>query len=426
MQNSLIVPRLSTMMFLQYFVLGTWFSTLGYILSQYGLGSIIGTAYAVGGIAAIISPIFLGMLADRFFSSQKVLGVVNIVGGIILFLLPAQIYAGNGIAFLWLMFLYMLCYNPTYSLTNNISFHNVQDSIKTFPLIRLFGTIGFMVSGVLVGTLGFSGSPVSIQIGAVVSILLGAYSFTLPNTPAPAKGKPFSIRDLLFLDALGLLKNRFFLVFIICTIILFIDHAAYTSFASVFLGDAGINNIASMLTIGQLSEMVFILLIPLFFRLFGFKYIFLIGMFAWIIRMTLFSLFGMNPSSTTFVIIAIALHGLCWDFFFVGGYMYTNKMAPKHIKGQAQGLIIMATQGIGMFLGSFVMGSIYNQVVTSKGAQALPQWSAFWLYPAFIALAVAIVFILFFKDTTRKLEKKNKMQKESVAKEAHGEIKYDS
>ncbi|WP_342048510.1 MFS transporter [Bacillus sp. OTU530] len=396
-RNVLIIPRLSAMMFLQYFVLGTWFATLGYILSQHGLSSIIGTAYSIGGIAALISPLFLGMITDRFFPSQKVLGIVNIVGAIVLWFLPAQVYAGNGTAFLWLMFLYMLCFNPTYSLTNNVSFHNVKDSMKSFPIIRVCGTVGFIVAGVLIGSLGYSGSPVSIQIGAVVSVILGVYCFTLPNTPAPAKGKPFSMRDFLCLDALSLLKNRYYLVFIICTVLLFIDHASYISFASVFLGDAGIENVSSVLTIGQVSEIVFMLLIPVAFRFLGFKYMFLIGMIAWVMRMSLFA-FAEPSTITVFMYIAIALHGLCWDFFFVSGYIYTDTMATAKIKSQAQGLLIMFTQGIGMFVGSFIAGNLFNQTVTKQGAASLPQWKIFWMYPAAIALVVAVVFFFFFKD----------------------------
>jgi len=403
-RNSLVVQRLSAMMFFQYFVLGTWFATLGFILSQHGLSSIIGTAYSIGGIAAIISPIVLGMLTDRFFSSQKVLGIVNIIGGFILWFLPAQIYSGNATAFLWLMFLYMLCFNPTYSLTNNISFYNIKDTVKTFPLVRVCGTIGFIFSGLIIGGLGYSGSPVSIQIGAFVSVFFGLYCFTLPNTPAPAKGKSLAIRDLLFLDAFSLLKNRYYLVFIICTVLLFIDHAAYISFSSVFLGDVGIENISSFLTIGQVSEIVFMLLIPICFRFLGFKYMFLAGMVAWILRMSLFA-FGAPASVITFMCIAIALHGLCWDFFFVTGYIYTDKIAEAKVKSQAQGLLIMFTQGIGMFVGSAIAGSIYNHTVTAHGAASLFQWKTFWLYPAGIATLVAIVFILLFKDKIK--EKKS-------------------
>lgn len=398
------------MMFLQYFVLGSWFATLGYILSQHGLSSIIGTAYAVGGIAAIISPVFLGMITDRFVPSQKVLGVVNLFGAILLWLLPAQVNSGNGTTFIWLMFFYMLLFNPTYSLTNNISLTNIKDSMKSFPLIRVCGTVGFIAAGILIGSLGFSGSPVAFKIGAVVSALLGLYCFTLPNTPAPAKGKPLSIRDMLCLDAFLLLKNRDYLVFIVCTTLLFLAHAAYTSFTSVFLGDAGIDNISSMMTIGQISEVFFMLLIPLFFRYLGFKWMFLVGMLAWILRMSLFS-FGAPEGIAALLYVGIALHGLCWDFFFVTGFLYTDKVADEKIKGQAQGLIIMFTQGIGMFVGSYFAGNLFNQTVTEAGAASLPQWQVFWIYPGVVALIVTVVFFIFFKD---KLGKKQSTTNDEI------------
>ena len=396
MHINFIVTRLSTMMFFQYFVLGSWFATLGLILSENGMSSIIGTAYAVGGIAAIISPVFIGMITDRFIPSQKVLGLVNLLGAILLWIIPAQIEAGNGTAFILLMFLYMLLYNPTYSLTNNISMSNVKDSVKYFPVIRVCGTFGFIAAGILIGTLGYSSSPVAFYIGAIMAVVLGLYSFTLPNTPAPGKGKPFSFRDALCLDAFKMLKDRYYLIFIICTTVLFIDHAAYISFTSVFLGDIGIQDVASFMTIGQFSEVIFMLLIPFFFKRLGYKWMFLIGMLAWVLRMSLFAL-GAPEAVVSMLYIGIALHGLCWDFFFVTGYLYTDSVAGEKIKGQAQGLIIMFTQGIGMLVGSYLAGSLFNQTVTAHGTEALEQWQVFWFYPAIIAIIVAVVFFFFFK-----------------------------
>ncbi|MEH7414274.1 MFS transporter [Neobacillus drentensis] len=395
-RKSYIIPRLSAMMFFQYFTLGTWFATLGFILSKHGLSSIIGTAYSIGGIAAIISPIVIGMISDRFFPSQKMLALVNIAGGILLWFLPEQIYTKNDNAFLWIMFLYMLCYNPTYSLTNNISFYNVKDTVKAFPIIRVCGTIGFIVASAVVGILGYSGSPVALQIGAIVSVLLGLYSFTLPNTPAPAKGKPLSIRDILCLDALQLLKNRYYLVFIVCTTVLFLDHATYMSFASVFLGDAGVKDVSSVMSIGQFSEVIFMLLLPFFYRRLGFKWMFLVGMIAWVLRMSLFA-FSAPEGLVSLMYIGIALHGLCWDFFFVSGYLYTDEVADEKIKGQAQGLIIMLTQGIGMFVGSYFAGKLFNNTVTKTGVASLNQWQTFWVYPAIVAFIVAVFFFFFFK-----------------------------
>ncbi|WP_035532195.1 MFS transporter [Halobacillus kuroshimensis] len=396
-QGAWVIPRLSTMMFLQYFVLGSWFATIGLILSRHGLGSIVGAAFSVGGIAAIISPIILGMVTDRFFSSQKVLGVINLVGAVVLWTMPQHIYSGNASVFLLLMFCYMLCFNPTYSLTNNISFQNIKDTTKKFPLIRVCGTIGFITAGLLIGILGYSDSPVSIQIGGAVSAFLGFYSFTLPHTPPLAKGKPLSLRDIFCIDAFSLLKNKYFLLFILGTVILFIPKAAYQSYASVLLGTLKVDSVASVLTIGQVSEVLFLLLMPLFFRRLGFKYMFIIGISAHMLRNLLFS-FGAAETFIPLVLAGIALHGLCWDFFFVSGYIYTEKKAGEEMKSQAQGMLIMFTQGIGMFIGGAVSGVLYNNTVTREGPEALSQWSTFWIYPSMIALVVALVFLFFFND----------------------------
>ncbi|MFC0524727.1 MFS transporter [Pontibacillus salicampi] len=412
--KALVIPRLSTMMFLQYFVLGTWFATIGLILSSHGLSTIVGTAYSVGGIAAILSPIIIGMITDRFFSSQKVLGVVNLLGAVVLWIMPEQIYNSNASIFLILMFCYMLCYNPTYSLTNNVSFQNIKDTTKYFPIIRVCGTIGFIVAGLFIGTLGYSNSPISIQIGAVISALLGLYCFTLPDTPPPAKGKPLSIRDIFCVDAFSLLKKKYFFIFILGTVLLFIPKAAYQSYASVLLGDMQVSNIASVLTIGQMSEILFLLLMPLFFKRLGFKYMFIIGITAHLLRCVLFA-FGASGEVVTLIFAGIALHGLCWDFFFVNGYIYTEKKAGPHMKSQAQGLLIMFTQGFGMFIGGAVSGFLYNNTVTGEGGSLLSQWNSFWLYPASIALVVALIFLFFFHDKVSNQE--NNVEENTTSKE---------
>ncbi|MGG2085520.1 MFS transporter [Priestia aryabhattai] len=399
-KRSMILPRLGTMIFFQEFVYGTWLVSMGLILSKHGLSSIIGTAYAVGGIAAILSPIFIGMLTDRFFTSQKALAICNIVGAVVLWMIPSQIYAQNGTVFLWLIFLYNLLFIPSYSLRNNISFRNISNYKKDFPLISVFGTVGFIASGLLLGTLGYSDSPVSFQYGAVVSFLLGLYNLTLPNTPPLAKGKPISIRDLLFLDALTLLKDRNYLVFIVCTVLLFIPFTAYSSYASVFLGAFGFQKVAAIMTIGQVSEVLFLLLLPMFFRKLGYKYIFLIGLVAWIARCGLFAL-GASEVVVMFVYIGLALHGFCWNFFFVTGFMYTDEKADPEIKGQAQGLLMLFSQGIGVFLGSIVTGHLFNITITKQGTGALHQWANFWTYSIAGAIVITLLFFFLFKRRER-------------------------
>ncbi|MED4924592.1 MFS transporter [Anoxybacillus geothermalis] len=392
-----VVPRLSAMMFLEFFVWGAWYATGGLVLAKSGLSSIIGTVYSVGAIAAIIAPFFLGMVVDRFFASEKVLGLLHIVGGILLWLIPGQIKAGNGTALVWLVFIYMLTYMPTLALTNNVAFHNIPDSVKHFPVIRVFGTIGWIVAGLLIGQLGFSDHPTIFQIAAGAAILLGLFSFTLPHTPAPAKGKPLSVRDLLCLDALQMLKDKNYLVFIVCSLLICVPLAVYYSFTSPFLGAVGFQNVGSVMTIGQMSEIFFMLLIPFFFRHLGVKYMLLVGMIAWTARYLLFG-FGAPAEATWFMYLGIALHGICYDFFFVTGFIYAEQKAGEKIKGQAQSLLVLFTQGIGMYFGNMIAGQLFNSIVTAQGKDALVQWQTFWFYPAIAAAVIAVVFFVLFRE----------------------------
>lgn len=410
--HTVMLPRLSVMMFLQYFITGSWMVTMGLVLSEQGLSSIIGTAYSVGGIATILSPIFIGMLADRFFASEKIMGVLHIISGVVLWMVPSQIQAGNGAMILVLIFLHKLLYQPTGAISNNIVFNSVVDKEeKFFPIIRVFGTIGFIVVGLLIGQLGLSSSTMTFQIAAITSFLLGIYSFTLPNTPAPAKGKPFSIRDLLFLDAFALLKDRNYLVFMICTMALFIVNTFYSTFASVFFNDVGFDNVASIMTIGQMSEVIFMLLMPLFFIRFGVKYMLIFGMLGFILRALLL---GFGAPEVAFMIMAIALYGTCQDFIFVTGEIYTSQKADKKIKAQAQSLLKTFTWGIGMFIGSFIAGNIFNSTVATQGAESLSKWTVFWMYPAIVAGIMLIFFALFFKDRSRKPKQEHAVE-DSIA-----------
>lgn len=409
--HTAMLPRLSVMMFLQYFITGSWMVTMGLVLSEQGLSSIIGTAYSVGGIATILSPIFIGMLADRFFPSEKIMGVLHIISGVTLWMVPSQIQAGNGAMILVLIFLHKLLYQPTGAISNNIVFNSVLDKEeKYFPIIRVFGTIGFITVGLFIGQMGLSTSTMTFQIAAITSFVLGIYSFTLPNTPAPAKGKPFSIRDLLFLDAFALLKDRNYFVFMICTMALFIVNTFYSTFASVFFNAVGFDNVASIMTIGQMSEVIFMLLMPLFFKRFGVKYMLLFGMLGFILRALLL---GFGAPDVVFMIMAIALYGTCQDFIFVTGEIYTSQKADKKIKAQAQSLLKTFTWGIGMFIGSFIAGNIFNSTVT-QGAESLSKWTVFWMYPAIVAGIMLIFFALFFKDKSRK-SKQERAVDESIA-----------
>lgn len=397
---SMTSTRLSAMMFLQYLIYGSWFPMLGLILSKAGLGSVIGITYAMAGLAGILSPIFAGMIVDRFFASEKVMAAIHTISAVTLYFIPAQIENGNSGMLLFLLFAHGLLYKPTLALVNSISFHHVKDSAKSYPLIRVFGTIGFLVAGLVIGFIGFSGDPSVFKFAAGISLVLALYSLTLPHTPAPAKGKPFSIRDLLLLDAFSLLKDRNFLIFIVCSTILYIPIQSYFSYLSVYLGAKGFENIASIMTIGQVSEIIFMLFVTVCLKRFGFKYMLIFGVLAWVLRLSIFG-FSATSSAASLIIIGIALHGLGWDFFFTTGEIYTDKKVDEKIRGQAQSLLKVCTLGVGSFFSSILLGKLYNQTITAQGAEALPQWQVFWLYPAAVGLVIALAFFFFFKEEFR-------------------------
>lgn len=342
------VPLLSVMMFLQFFVWGVWFATLGQALGSNGLADSIGGAYGTAPLGAIFAPLFLGIVADRFFPSQIVMGVLFLVGGVLLYLATGAAEAGNGKLMVSYCLGHMLCYMPTLGLGNTIAFSHL-DRLQ-FPKVRVWGTIGWIVAGLAVGFLGWSSSLKIFQLGAASSILLGVYSFFLPHTPAPAKGQRIDLRALLMVDALKLLAKPGFLVFILCSGLICIPLAYYYGLTSNYLTNAGFEQAASSMTIGQMSEIVFMLLIPFFFRRLGVKWMILVGMGAWVLRYLLFA-FGAPDQVAWMLFLGIALHGICYDFFFVTGFMYTDKVASKEIRGQAQSLLVFVTQGIGMYFG---------------------------------------------------------------------------
>lgn len=389
-----VIPRLSLMMFLEFFVWGAWYVTLGVVMGKYGLSALIGDAYSTGPIASILSPFVLGMLVDRFFASQKVLGVLHLIGAALLWWLPGAFESGQS-GLLWVIFGYMLCYMPTIALSNNVAFHSLANSEKGFPIVRAFGTIGWIVAGLIVGTSGLSDSTGIFTLAAVASVVLGIYSFTLPNTPAPDRGKPLSMRDLVCADAFALLKQRHFMVFIICATLISIPLAAYYAYAAPFISAVGFENVSGVMAFGQMSELLFMLLIPFFFRRLGIKMMLLIGMLAWFARYAMFAL-GITEETRWMIYIGIILHGVCYDFFFVIGFIYTDKVAGNKVKGQAQSLLVLFTYGLGMLIGSQISGAVFNRSVTAQGAEGLLQWQQFWWMPAIAAVVIAAIFFFSF------------------------------
>lgn len=448
-----MVPRLSIMMFLQFFTWGTWFATLGAALNSNQLSKYIGAAYESAPIAAIFAPLFLGLIADRFFASEKVMGVLMLLAGGIMCGIPGVAAKGeaSGGLMVWLILAHLLCYMPTLGLGNTIAFTHIV-SQQDFPRIRVWGTIGWIVAGLLVGAMGWSNSFQIFWLGAISSLLLGVYCFSLPNTPPPMKGRPMELRSLLMVDAFKLLADRNFLVFAVCSTLICIPLAYYYGMTSTFLNHTGFAQSAATMTIGQMSEIFFMLLIPFFFRRLGLKMMILVGMGCWVVRYALFA-FGAPDQVTWMLLLAIALHGICYDFFFVTGFMYTDQKAPEAIRGQAQGLLVFLTQGIGMFFGYRIMaagqflGIPLNWTIGEYGAQvtnteaymsalqaaqgeaasvgffetftkmfsrSLPasldpqlladtmqQWKNFWLFPSIMAGVVLVLFAVAFWDKAR-------------------------
>jgi nucleoside transporter len=408
---------LSIMMFLQFFLWGAWFVTLGPYMDTLKMGgekdagTWIGNAYSTAPIAAIIAPFFLGVVADRFFASQRVMGVLHLLGGLLLLAAPtvAKTSVENPLPFVGILLLHMLCYMPTLGLSNTVAFHTMNNPEKQFPLIRVWGTIGWIVAGLLVGFLARylvpesegpaarAASPHFFYVAGASGILLGLFSFLLPNTPAPMKGKPVDVGAILGRDALGLLRDRPFLIFAIASLLICIPLAAYYSMAGTFVGRF-YEDVPTTMTFGQMSEIFFMLVMPLFFARLGVKWMLAVGMLAWVLRYGLFAAAwgdgGANADLKWLVLGGVILHGICYDFFFVTGQIYVEKKASADIRGQAQGFLVLITQGVGMLIGNQLIGRLRDHF-TSDG---VVDWRSVWLAPAVFALVILVGFVLLFRE----------------------------
>ncbi|HET9384852.1 MAG TPA: MFS transporter [Gemmatimonadales bacterium] len=397
----MIRTKLSVMMFLQFFIWGAWYTTIGVYMANNGMERLTYWPYTVNPIAAIVAPFFLGLIADRYFSTQKVLGVLHVLGGIFMFLVPR--FTGSPTTFIVMLLLYNLCYMPTLGLANSLAFHHIQSQETQFPLIRVFGTVGWIVAGLFISfVLGSLTSAVPEQTAlpiyttAAASVALGIYSFSLPHTPPPGAGVPVSFRSIAGVDAFRQLGDRAFYVFIISSLLLCIPLAAYYNMTQLYLGVAGVKKIAATQTWGQISETGFMLLMPLMFARLGVKKMLMIGMGAWVLRYALFALAA--PGAVFWMIfIGIVLHGICYDFFFVTGQIYVDKKSTPAIRGQAQGFLVLVTYGVGMLIGAQVAGRVYTRFLGTATSLTLEQWSSFWWLPAGFAAAVLVFFTLLFR-----------------------------
>lgn len=397
-----IKAQLSVMMFLEFFIWGGWFVTLGTFLGS-NLGATdgeIGTAFSTQSWGAIIAPFIIGLIADRYFNAERILGVLHLLGAGLLYLM----YGTDDFAVFYPYVLgYMILYMPTLALVNSVSFNQMKNPAKEFSYIRVFGTLGWIVAGNIISYVNWD-SEGSIAEGmlkntflmtAIASAVLGVFSFTLPKTPPRVdKNEKVALASILGLDALKLLKDRNFLIFFISSILICIPLAFYYQNANPFLTEIGMENPTGKMTIGQISELLFMLLLPFFFNKFGFKKTILIGMLAWSVRYLLFA-YGNVGEYAFMLIIGIALHGICYDFFFVSGQIYTDTKAGEKYKSAAQGLITLATYGIGMLIGFYIAGKIADMYLLADNTH---EWETIWVYPAGFAFLVFILFAIFFKN----------------------------
>lgn len=443
--------RLAIMMFLQFFVWGSWYVTAPKYLGTIGFtGSDFGWTYSVSPIAAIIAPFFVGMIADRFFATERVLGLLHLLGAAAMYwamqLMQSEDPKPSAINFALLA--HMLCYMPTLALTNTLALSNLTKS-EQLPWVRVFGTLGWIIAGWVLGGLflgmwSWSEKITQFQLAMWAGVGLGLYSFTLPHTPPPLKGKKATAGEILGLDALVLLKNRSYLIFLISSFLICIPLAFYYQLAERAVTAAGVGNPVIAMTFGQVSEVLFMLLLPLFFVRYGVKWTLLVGMGAWVARYALFA--AGTPSDVAWMmILGILLHGICYDFFFVTGQIYTDKVAPPTIRGQAQGLLVLCTLGLGMLIGAQIAGVVEAEftpeAVSVKLAEAGPideqiaaleksrlpeapnqslddeiaklqaekqeilvdayslmDWKPIWAIPAGAALVVLLIFCIFFRE----------------------------
>jgi nucleoside transporter len=388
--------KLSILMFLQYFVWGAWYVTMGTWLGQtlHFSGEQIGLAAGTTALAAMISPFFVGMVADRFLATEKILAVLHVMGGVVLFFASLQTTFGP---FYIVLLVYTLCYMPTLALSNSLSFRQMRDPGTEFPAIRVLGTIGWIVAGLFIGTLGLEATAMPLRLAAAGSIVLGLFCLVLPHTPpmprmGPAKAGPY-VRQLLGLDALKLMRERSFAVFVIGSFLVCIPLQFYYAFANLFLNELSVANAAGKMTLGQMSEIFFMLVMPWFFRRLGVKNMLLVGMAAWAARYALFA-FGNNGALVWMLYGGILLHGVCYDFFFVTGQIYVDQQAPPDLRAAAQGFIAFVTLGVGMFIGSWVSGRIVDAFALGTTGHA---WDRIWIVPSVGAMAVLLLFATFFK-----------------------------
>jgi nucleoside transporter len=390
--------QLMIMMFLQFFMWGAWYGQMSkYLLSPEvkATGDQVGNAYLAFSLANIAAPFFVGMIADRYFAAQKLMGVLNLIGAAILFFLT-QIKDGG--AFFWYILAYCLTFAPTLALSTAIAMRQMSDPGTQFPAIRVLGTISWIVVTNIVGWMAVGDKVTIFQISMITSVVLGIYCFFLPDTPPRAKGQSTTFGQIIGADAFVLFKDRSFLIFFISSVLICIPLSFYYNLANPSLTDSHMTNVENKMSLGQASEIFFMLMLPFFYQKLGVKKLLIVGLVAWIVRFFCFG-YGDALTSEWMLYLGIVLHGICYDFFFVTGQIYTDNKAGDKIKASAQGLITLATYGVGMGIGSKLSGIVLDLYKTGEVAgKATYNWTSVWLVPAGIAIVVLILFVLLFSE----------------------------
>ncbi len=395
-----IKTKLSIFMFLQYLIWGSWYVSMASYLSktlQFS-GEQIGLAYGAFAIGAMIAPFFVGLIADRYFASEKILAFLGIFGGLLLFLLPEMTTFGG---FYPMLILYCCTYVPTLALGNSVSLHHLENPKRDFPLVKTLSAVGWIAAGLMLSFV-FHGELSAIQfyVAGTISILFGLFSLTLPHTPPMKTGKDVSLGEILGLDALALLKKPSFAIFIACMFLICIPLYFYFVNMNLYVTELGWTNSAAKMSLAQVSDILFLILLPILLSTFGYKKTIFIGILAWAARY--FFLAGSVDAGnmqTTFVFTAILLHGVCYDFLFIAGQLYVDGEANERIRGAAQGLIAFILWGLGAFVGTNLAG-ISQAAYTLENASGTiaHDWQGIWIYPAWGSVAVLLIFVIFFRE----------------------------
>jgi nucleoside transporter len=391
--------RLSLMMFLNYVIWGSWYVTLGAYLTinLKFTGTQAGAVFGTTALACMISPFFVGLIADRFFASERVLAALHLLGALLLLFVTKATSFGPVYT---LMFAYCLCYFPTIALTNSLTLQHLKDPGRDFPLIRVFGTLGWIAIGVTIGRLGVETSTVPFMLAAGASVVMSIFSLTLPHTPPPSKGQTVTLRRILGLDALVMLKRPSFAVFAVASILACIPLTFYFSFTNAYLNELHVENAAGKMALGQASEVIMMLLMPFILRRVTVRSILIMGLLAWSVRYMLLA-YGNPYGGIWMFYVAILLHGICYDFFFMTGQLYTDQEAPPNLRSAAQGLITFLTYGVGMLIGSLIAGRTVDYFTHTAGGVVTRNWQSFWISSSLSAFVILLLIAIFFRSHSK-------------------------